>query len=197
MSRQQDEPMGARMSPRMGKSAWTRTRAVLSLGMVFGLGAVGTLAAWSDSATATTGVFSTSSIQMKVDGQRPTATFAKLKKNSMIPGNSVAGDIRVQNTGTVDYKWAMSASGTGSAALLGKLKVSLHETGANNGTNCTGNMIGTAQTVSGNPTLASGRARASGTEETVCIQVTVDLSAGVSERFKIADLGFRFTAEGQ
>lgn len=185
------------MSLRMGKPAWTRTRAVLSLGMVFGLGAVGTLAAWSDSATATTGMFSTSSIQMAVDGQRPTATFAKLKKNSMMPGNSVAGDIKVQNTGTVDYTWAVSASGTGSAALLGKLTVSLHETGANNGNNCTGNMIGTAQTVSVNPTLASGRALASGTEETVCIKVTVDSSAGVNERFKIADLGFDFTAEGQ
>ncbi|MFX1784944.1 CalY family protein [Prescottella equi] len=185
------------MSLRMGKSAWTRTRAVLSLGMVFGLGAVGTLAAWSDSATATTGVFSTSSIQMKVDGQRPTATFAKLKKNSMIPGNSVAGDIRVQNTGTVDYKWAVSASGTGSAALLGKLAVSLHQTAANDGSTCSGPMIGSVQTVSTNPMLVSGRALAAGAEDIVCIKVTVDSSAGVNERFKIADLGFSFTAEGQ
>lgn len=185
------------MSPRMGKSAWTRTRAVLSLGMVFGLGAVGTLAAWSDSATATTGVFSTSSIQMKVDGQRPTATFAKLKKNSMMPGTSVAGDIKVQNTGTVDYKWAVSASGTGSAALLGKLKVSLHQTVTNDGSTCSGPMIGSVHTVSTNPTLVSGRALAAGAEDIVCIQVTVDPSAGMTERFKIADLGFSFTAQGQ
>ncbi|NKX08478.1 hypothetical protein GS944_16150 [Rhodococcus hoagii] len=37
----------------MSAVAWTRTRAVLSLGMVLGLGAVGTMAAWSGSATAT------------------------------------------------------------------------------------------------------------------------------------------------
>ncbi|NKU63947.1 hypothetical protein GS891_12655 [Rhodococcus hoagii] len=37
----------------------SRTRAVASLGIVLGLGAIGTLAAWSDTATATSGVFST------------------------------------------------------------------------------------------------------------------------------------------
>ena len=48
-----------------------------------GLGAVGTMAAWSDSATATTGMFSTSSVQLKVDNQRPAHQFTELKRNSM------------------------------------------------------------------------------------------------------------------
>lgn len=73
--------LGARMRSRLGETGWIRTRAVLSLGMVLGLGAVGTMAAWSDSATATTGMFSTSSVQLKVDNQRPAHQFTELKRN--------------------------------------------------------------------------------------------------------------------
>lgn len=192
-----DARVGAGMRGRLGDTGWTRTRAVLSLGMILGLGAVGTMAAWSDTATATTGMFSTSSIQMKVDGKRPTSSFTKLNKTSMLPGNSTAGDIKVENTGTIDYKWAVSASGSGSSELVGKLTVSLHESGVNNGSTCTGPLIGTAQSLSTSPTLVSGRALAAGASDTVCIQVKVASDAGKDQQFKIADLGFNFTAEGQ
>lgn len=57
----------ARLRGHLGETGWTRTRAVLSLGMVFGLGAVGTMAAWSDTATATTGMFSTSSVNVQMN----------------------------------------------------------------------------------------------------------------------------------
>ncbi|MDI9917165.1 SipW-dependent-type signal peptide-containing protein [Rhodococcus sp. IEGM 1379] len=187
---------GSGMRGRLGETGWTRARAVLSLGMVLGLGAVGTMAAWSDSATATTGIFSTSSVQMKVDNQRPTHQFTELKRNSMLPGSSEAGSLTVQNTGTVSFNWAVSAAATGSPALIGKLKVSLYQTGANNGTTCSGPIIGTEQAFSGNPTLASGRTLAAGASEQVCVKVTVDSTAGATAQFKIANLGFNFTAEG-
>ncbi|NKW63306.1 hypothetical protein GS937_02055 [Rhodococcus hoagii] len=48
----------------------SRTRAVASLGIVLGLGAIGTLAAWSDTATATSGVFSTGSVSLTLNGNR-------------------------------------------------------------------------------------------------------------------------------
>ena len=128
-----DARLGARVRSRLGETGWIRTRAVLSLGMVLGLGAVGTMAAWSDSATATTGMFSTSSVQLKVDNQRPAHQFTELKRNSMLPGQSEAGALTVQNTGTANFQWAVSATATGSSALIGKLKVSLHQTGANDG----------------------------------------------------------------
>ena len=187
---------GSGMRGRLGESGWNRTRAVLSLGMVLGLGAVGTMAAWSDSATATTGIFSTSSIQLKVDNQRPAAVLTQLTKNSMLPGNTVAGEVKVQNTGTVDFTWAAVASGSGASNLLGKLTVSLHNTGANNGTVCSGTLIGTAQSVATSPTLVTGRALATGATDSVCIQVKIASDAGINERFKIAELGFNFTAEG-
>jgi predicted ribosomally synthesized peptide with SipW-like signal peptide len=192
-----DARLGARMRSRLGETGWIRTRAVLSLGMVLGLGAVGTMAAWSDSATATTGMFSTSSVQLKVDNQRPAHQFTELKRNSMLPGQSEAGALTVQNTGTANFQWAVSATATGSSALIGKLKVSLHQTGANDGSTWSGPIIGTQQAFSGNPTLVSGRSLAAGVSEQVCIKVTVDSTAGQTEQFKIADLGFNFTATGQ
>jgi predicted ribosomally synthesized peptide with SipW-like signal peptide len=192
-----DARLGARMRSRLGETGWIRTRAVLSLGMVLGLGAVGTMAAWSDSATATTGMFSTSSVQLKVDNQRPAHQFTELKRNSMLPGQSEAGALTVQNTGTANFQWAVSATATGSSALIGKLEVSLHQTGANDGSTCSGPIIGTQQAFSGNPTLVSGRSLAAGVSEQVCIKVTVDSTAGQTEQFKIADLGFNFTATGQ
>lgn len=192
-----DVRVGAGLRGRLGDTGWTRTRAVLSLGMVLGLGAVGTMAAWSDSATATTGMFSTSAIQMRIDGQRPAASFTALNKNSMLPGNSTAGQIKVQNTGTIDYKWAVSASGSGSPELLSKLSVSVHAGGANDDSTCTGTTLGSASSLSDTAALVSGRALAAGEDDVVCIQVDVASTAGKAEQFKIADLGFSFTAEGQ
>ncbi|WP_027503677.1 SipW-dependent-type signal peptide-containing protein, partial [Rhodococcus sp. UNC363MFTsu5.1] len=67
-----------------------------SLGIVLGLGAIGTLAAWSDTATATSGVFSTGSIDLQLNGQQgnPGAyAFATLTKTGMMPGNSVAATL--------------------------------------------------------------------------------------------------------
>lgn len=71
MSRDQETIRTARMGGRMSETAWIRTRAVLSLGMVLGLGAVGTMAAWSGSTTATSGMFSTGSIRLELNGQHP------------------------------------------------------------------------------------------------------------------------------
>ncbi|MCJ0901933.1 SipW-dependent-type signal peptide-containing protein [Rhodococcus sp. ARC_M6] len=176
---------GSGMRGRLGETGWTRARAVLSLGMVLGLGGVGTMAAWSDSATATTGVFSTSSVQMKVNDQRPTAVYAALAKSSMRLGESTAGQVKVQNTGTINFNWVVAKAFTGPADLVDKLTMSVHKTGANSGGACTGAVISGA-----------GGTLAAGAEETVCIQVKLASDAGINARFKIAQLGFNFTAEG-
>ncbi|MCJ0901886.1 SipW-dependent-type signal peptide-containing protein [Rhodococcus sp. ARC_M6] len=176
---------GSGMRGSLGETGWTRARAVLSLGMVLGLGAVGTMAAWSDSATATTGMFSTSSVQMKIEDQRPTVAYVALTKSSMRLGESTAGEIDVQNTGTINFKWAVAKAFTGPADLVDKLTMSVHKTGANSGSTCTGPVI-----------TEVDRILAAGAEETVCLQVKLASDAGINARFKIADLGFNFTAEG-
>ncbi|MBM4514492.1 hypothetical protein GS438_17995 [Rhodococcus hoagii] len=101
--------------------------------------AIGTLAAWSDTATATSGVFSTGSINLKLNGDdgNPTAySFATLTKTNMLPNASVAATLPVQNTGTVPFSYAMYAAAT-SSPLAPYLKVTV-STGTSNGTVCSG-----------------------------------------------------------
>src|SRR5699024_763587 len=106
---------GKGLRARLGESGWTRTRAVLSLGMVLGLGAVGTMAAWTDQATATTGVFSTSSMQMKVDGQGASTAVTQLAAGDLMPGSTTAAMIEVSNTGTVPFTFTATAAAQGDA----------------------------------------------------------------------------------
>ena len=99
---------------RMLKSA--RFRALLSLGMVLGLGAVGTLAAWSAAPVTTSGVFTTAVVDIQLNGDQgnPTAypiTFTAPK--SLLPGESVSAVLPVQNKGNLPFTYTASAIGAG------------------------------------------------------------------------------------
>ncbi|PTR28723.1 putative ribosomally synthesized peptide with SipW-like signal peptide [Rhodococcus sp. OK519] len=177
----------------------SRTRAVASLGIVLGLGAIGTLAAWSDTAVATSGTFSTGTINLKLNGNEgnPTAyDFATLTKTNMLPGNSVAAALPVQNTGTVPFSYALYAAAT-SSTLAPYLKVTV-STGTSNGTVCSGgeaiatdiplvsggvaDLISTARPVSGQGS------------ETLCFQVKLDPAAPTSVQGMNLATSFNFSA---
>ena len=182
-----------------GTRAWAYTRAGLTLGIVLGAGAVGTMAAWSDSATATSGTFSvgeTKVSQLKVNDDAPVHQFVTLNRSSMLRGQSAAGALDVQNTGTVDFEWSMSAQASGSDDLIDVLGVGLYEGLTNDGATCEGPQIGSTQALSASPTLATGRSIESGDSEEICVQVTVNPEAGIEARFKIAEPTFHFVAEG-
>lgn len=177
--------------------AWAYARAGMTLGVVLGAGAVGTMAAWSDSATATSGTFSvgaTETLQLKVNGDAPTHQFVTLKRQSMLRGQSAAGALNIQNTGTVDLDWSISASATGSQELINVLQVGLYNGAANDGSTCGGSQIGTTKAMSPSPTLATGRLLKGGASEVVCVQVTVKSDAGIDARFKIAEPVFTIVA---
>ena len=176
-----------------------KARAIASLGIVLGLGAIGTLAAWSDSATATSGVFSTGSIDLQLNGNQgnPSAyAFATLTKTGMMPGDSVAATLPVQNTGTTPFNYTMVANAT-SSALAPQLKV-LVSTGTSNGTTCTGGTV-----IANNLPLVSGgaanliptaRPLAVGGSETLCFKVTLDPNAPVSVQNQTVNTSFNFNA---
>ncbi|MFC7446754.1 SipW-dependent-type signal peptide-containing protein [Rhodococcus daqingensis] len=176
-----------------------KPRAIASLGIVLGLGAIGTLAAWSDSATATSGVFSTGSVDLQLNGNQgnPGAyAFANLTKTGMMPGDSVAATLPVQNTGTVPFKYSMVANST-SSVLAPQLKV-LVSTGTSNGTACSGGTV-----IANHLPLTSGgaanliptaRTLANGASETLCFQVTLDAAAPVSVQNQTVNTSFNFNA---
>ncbi|MCA1004677.1 SipW-dependent-type signal peptide-containing protein [Rhodococcus hoagii] len=177
------------MSLRMGKSAWTRTRAVLSLGMVFGLGAVGTMAAWSSSATATTGVFSVGSIpiEMKVNDDRPNAAFTTLAATGLMPLETTAATLVVKNTGPGSFTYTAKASATGDAGMAGFLTLTAFSgatvAGTGNAKTCSnGSNIGSTTLAVGTskPLITTARALGgSAPSETLCFQI--QLSGGVTK----------------
>ena len=179
--------------------AWAYTRAGLTVGIVLGAGAVGTMAAWSDSATATSGTFSAGQaevVDLKINGDASVHQFVAMNRSSVLRGQSVAGSLDVQNTGTADLKWSMSAQASGATELVNVLTVGLYEGPGNDGSVCSGPQIGSMLAMSSSPTLATGRQLASEDSEEVCVQVTVRPDAGIAARFKIVHPTFHFVAEG-
>lgn len=177
----------------------SRSRAIASLGIVLGLGAIGTLAAWSDTATATSGVFSTGSIDLQLNGSQgnPDAYgFATLTKTGMMPGTSVAATLPVQNTGSTPFNYTMVANAT-SSTLAPQLKV-LVSTGTSNGAVCSGGTV-----IANNVALVSGgqvnliptaRPLANGNSETLCFQVTLDANAPTTVQNQTVNASFNFNA---
>src|SRR5688500_795356 len=98
-----------RQSPTHRRRRNGRTRALLSLGLLFGITQVGTLASWTDSATVVSEPFSRGTLDLQV-GVRAAAQLA-LHGGSwahanralplMAPGESVAKALTVGNGGTV------------------------------------------------------------------------------------------------
>ncbi len=177
-----------------------KPRAIASLGIVLGLGAIGTLAAWSDSATATSGVFSTGSVDLQLNNNQgnPTAyAFATLTKTDMLPGNSVAATLPVQNKGSVPFSYTMGAS-SNTSTLAPYLKVTV-STGTSNGTVCSGGTVlanGLALTSAGTTNLittARGLPATTGSE-TLCFQVTLDANAPTSVQSQTVNTSFNFNA---
>lgn len=171
---------------RLGEAGWTRTRAVLSLGMVLGLGAVGTMAAWTDSATATTGVFSTSSMQLKVDGKTTDHQFAALDRQFENVGQTFAGVITVENAGTTEFTWEVTpgvVDDAGYEGLATNMNVEVYPGGLN----------GSGDGCAGTTEITGARTLAAEASEQVCVKIGLT-DYGEADRFKIGTLGLNFVA---
>jgi len=204
-----DKPVrsGSRLRDRLGETGWTRARAVAALGMVFGLGAVGTMAAWSDTATATTGMFSTSSvnIQVKLDGDRPVHNFAGLTTINLARGASTAAMLPVQNTGTADFDYAAKALvandgtadyGNANAGTFGQnLTMTVYRGGSADGSTCSGGtQIGSTTLGIGDHDLVSAQRVDADDQDELCFQVTLDSQAPLEARMSALAIDLQFTA---
>ncbi|QCB49040.1 hypothetical protein E5720_12990 [Rhodococcus sp. PAMC28707] len=192
--------------PRLGSSTTgTRTRAVMSIGIVLGLGAVGTLAAWTDSATATSSKFSAGSILLNVNGKHEASTMTSLAMVAMKPGDSVAGMLPVENKGTVAFRYTATVTTSADSVLAPNLKVAAYRSAAvaNSvlaaGKICTGTLIDPAVNLAPSPTsrtmISTPRPLAVAASENICIQVTLDSSTVKPvAQGKSATVNFLFTA---
>lgn len=198
MSRHENPAAPAALGSRVRTAlTGTRTRAVLSLGIVVGLGAVGTLAAWTDSATATTGMFSTGSIILKLDGNRTTHAFTTLTKTGMLPGDSVAQMLPVTNNGSTNFAYVAKVTASGPTELASMLDVKVFAGGTANGTACSGGTAaGSATMVTGTSVdLIAARTLAATTgTDNLCFQVSLKPTATTAAQGKSVSAAFEFVA---
>src|SRR5688500_13321596 len=87
-------------------------RALLSLGMVVGLGATGPYAHWPDEVARAGTTISTGTIRLAVNGSRPTLSTSSLSISNMVPGNTTAAVFTVSNVGTAPLKYYLNATAT-------------------------------------------------------------------------------------
>ncbi|MEH6796819.1 MAG: SipW-dependent-type signal peptide-containing protein [Rhodococcus sp. (in: high G+C Gram-positive bacteria)] len=120
----------------------------MSIGIVLGLGAVGTLAAWSDTATATSGTFTTGRIDIKlgdpaVDND-PSAFTTTMKKVDLFPNDTRSANLIVSNSGSVGFTYSIQAAVTSTTGLGALLNSSVY-LGSADGTNtgCSGALLST------------------------------------------------------
>lgn len=159
-----------------------RARAIMSIGIVLGLGAVGTLAAWSDTSTATSGLFTTGTIDIKLGDTAPgtdNITLTTLTNTAIAPGNTVSAPLKVRNAGSVNFTYTISVLAS-SSSLAGLLNSSVFS-----GTSCTGTAAGTVtglgtyvgDTGTAKPFGITPRSvNAAGTDD-ICISVTMPPTA--------------------
>ena len=158
-----------------------RARAIMSIGIVLGLGAVGTLAAWSDTATATSGTFTTGRLDIKVGNpavdNNPTAFSTTLANPAIFAGDTVAAGLLVSNAaGSVANTYTISVVAS-DAALGNRLNSSVH-TGLPSGSACSGAAISTVTGLeTSKPFPALNRPLAVNGSDQLCISVTMTAGA--------------------
>ncbi|MBD8585032.1 hypothetical protein IFT90_10740 [Frigoribacterium sp. CFBP 8766] len=96
-----------------------KVRAVLALGTVLGLGTVATLAAFTDTVTAT-GSFSTGTLDLKLNDQDVTTALTGLTMTAAKPGDSTYALLTVRNGGSLPFNYTYTTvAGGADAAVLG------------------------------------------------------------------------------
>lgn len=159
----------------------TRVRALLSIGMVFGLGAVGTLAYWTDSATLTGGTFTAGTLDIKLGNpsvdNNPPAFATSLALANMQPGNSKAAVVNVQNAGSIDFTYTATGLAGGALApfLSFNVRVGGSVSGTGNSQTCTGGtstFTGTL-TAAAQPVIAANQPLNAGANGDVCVSATL------------------------
>lgn len=133
------------------RSWWFRIRLLLCCGVVLGLGAVGTLAAWQDSATATSGNFTAGTFDLTLRQASSGAdgavgigvnfAFTDFTGSGMVPnGTAIAKALTPKNSGSVAFGYQIAVTGAGTLATAATgLNIAIYATSS-----CSASLQGTA-----------------------------------------------------
>ncbi|MGA7205768.1 MAG: hypothetical protein WBX27_14175 [Specibacter sp.] len=179
-----------------------QVKALLSLGVLAGLGAVSTLAAWTGSATASATIGAgTVALGAGATAGTATASYTVVTAPNWFPGMSQAVPVVVKNSGTIAAVYSIqgSVAETGGGALGNGLNV-LVTTGTVVGISPTGVCSGGAELVAKAAgaafpaAVARPTALAAGSSETLCVQYTLPTTAPNSLQGSTTAVTLTFTA---
>lgn len=208
--------MSDHRAPRETVKRRVPVRALLSLGIVLGLGATGTLAYFTDEATLTTGSFTSGKLDLTLDqgsssttvGQGGTYAKTALGIAAMIPGESVAADVSVKNNAGVAFTYKASAkldAGSTFPTSSPKLTFAVYPgTASNTGTQAAGNRAGSCTgtalfaaaglTTTAQDVISTARSLATDASESICVRVALATDADNTYQDKSATATFVFRA---
>ena len=181
-----------------------QVKALLSMGILVGFGAVSTLAAWSGTATATSTI-SAATVSLGVGNTAvDTKTYTvPLGTDKWYPGMSKAAVVVVKNTSSMDvpYSIAGSLTETGTGTLGNALSVSVKTgstvTGSAPNATCSGTGNTVVDKVAGNafpvPKLRPDML-APGSWETLCVQYSLPSTAPNTVQGNSTTVKLTFTA---
>jgi predicted ribosomally synthesized peptide with SipW-like signal peptide len=173
--------------------------------VVVGLGAVNTLAYWSDTETVTAGTFSAGVFDLKLNGQNSVDLSGTLALADMVPGESVAAHVAVQDPSpsTVAFTYTATGLASGSLATYLTFEVKVGGTSSNatvsglrTGT-CSGTSTGAPQTWATSKTVIPAspvQQLAVGGSANVCVVVTLPTSTPNNQQGTSGSAVVTFTA---
>jgi predicted ribosomally synthesized peptide with SipW-like signal peptide len=189
-----------------------KVRAVLALGTVLGLGTVATLAAFTDTVTAT-GSFTTGTVDLKLNDQDVTTALTGLTMTAAKPGDQTYALLTVRNGGSLPFNYAYStaASGTDAAVLAPVINFGVSTLGTaayNVGTppTCSATTFSATPAVivtpaatklNATPSSAAPRALANGQVEYLCVRAEVAADAPNAAQGKTVTATMTVTATQQ
>jgi predicted ribosomally synthesized peptide with SipW-like signal peptide len=177
-----------------------RVRALLSLGMVLGLGAVGTLAAWSTATTTNSGVFTTGTVDLQLNGNNGPVSVGFNSPLTVLPGKSLAAILLVQNKSNLDFKYTIDAAG-GAGTLTSSLRMTViagNDTAVSNNacsTSSNTTVVANSIALGASTRIASRGSLAANTGvEKLCIQFTLPTGVDNAVQGTVGNAQLVFTA---
>ncbi|WP_281291020.1 SipW-dependent-type signal peptide-containing protein [Nocardioides antri] len=191
-----------------------RTRALLCVGVLAALGAVGTSASWTDTASLTTGPLTGGAMDLQLQtatagvgavGLGTNHTEAEIAAPNLTPSESKAFAFTVRNVGNADFTYGATVTQTGTWTFTaGAITVQLFSGGAPS-TDTTypvqeacagGTPITTAVAVTSTNTVVipTTRALVKNTNDSLCLVVAMATSADNTNQGKQGTLKLDFTA---
>ena len=187
-----------------------RVRAVLTVGLLVGIGAAGTQAFWTDSATLSSSPITSGRLDLMLDGaltgQGGTYTKTSFAIADMIPGEATATSFPVANGGSVALTYTATATASGLLPSQMTFQFYLGGTATNTGTAAAGNRNGTCTgtlqtgapgTLTSTPqaVITPLRQLNAGSQETICIVARLQATAGNAVQGLTTTAELQFSAE--